>query len=81
MAIIQRLEDGTLPSVCSYSGADIVYLDDMGRTLSGDGANIHEAQGHQILVQSAYLEGPPIQCDETGAFLEPLYGSGSVEEF
>ena len=73
MTAIQRLEDGTLPSVCSVSGADILYLDDMGRILSGDGANIHEAQGYQIEAQHAYLEGSPIQCDETGQIIEPLY--------
>ena len=73
MTAIQRLEDGTLPSVCALSGADILYLDDMGRTIGGDGANIHEAQGHRIVSQSAYLEGSPIECEETGQQIEPLY--------
>ena len=70
---LQRLEDGTLPCICSVSGADIVYVDDMGRILSGDGANIHEAQGYEIQAQWAYLEGSPIECDETGQIIEPLY--------
>ena len=63
-----------LPAYAWPGGYPLEYLDDQGNVLCPKCADMHEEYNGTIIAVDAYMEGPPIQCDNCGEMIESAYG-------
>jgi len=63
-----------LPSYAWPGGYPLEYTNDNGDTLCPKCADMHEEYGDTIVGVEAYMEGPPISCDNCGEITESAYG-------